>query len=101
MIFVINKKIIIENKINLNKTILILKKLLKNYKNHLKITRALIIKRTTYSAFVILQNQSFDDDNKDHDDGKNYSHDDKLCLCEKIHSFRKCLYIITKIKVFD
>jgi hypothetical protein len=96
--FVINRETILEDKIHRNEDLSTLKDLLKNFRNHLRTTRALISLMTNESshfAFATLMRHSFNDHRSDCD----HSHDDKFnlkCLCEKDHLYRDCLYILIK-----
>ncbi len=90
--FVVDREIILEDKIHRNENSSTLKDLLKNFRNHLRTTRALISLMTnesSHSAFATLMSRSSDD----------HSHDDKFnlkCLCERDHLYRDCFYILIK-----
>ncbi len=91
--FVVDRETILEDKIHRNENLSTLKDLLKNFRNHLRTTRALILLMTnesSHSAFATLQSHSSDCD---------HLHDDKFnlkCLCEENHLYRDCLYILIK-----
>ncbi len=90
--FVIDRETILKDKIHRNENLSTLKDLLKNFRNHLRTTRALISLMTNdnnHSTFATFQNNSSDD----------HSHDEKFnlkCLCEENHLYRNCLYILIK-----
>ncbi len=98
VVFVIDKKTILEDKIHRNENLSTLKDLLKNFRNHLRTIRALTSLMTndsSHSAFVTFQSHSSDNHSSDCD----HSHDEKSnlkCLCEDDHFYRDCLYILIK-----
>ncbi len=91
--FVIDREVILEDKIHRNENSHTLKDLLKNFRNHLRTARVLLSLMTnesSHSAFATLQSHSPDCD---------HSHDDKFnlkCLCEEDHLYRNCFYILIK-----
>ncbi len=96
--FVTDREIILENKIHRNENLSTLKDVLKNFRNHLRTTRALISLMTNESshfAFATLMRHSSDCHTSDCD----HSHDDKFnlkCLYEKDHLYKDCFYILIK-----
>ncbi len=101
MTFVTDKEAILNYELQQRKEPSFIRDLLKEFRNHLRITRALI-KKSTHSAFATLQENPPSDDSKDEDfkdsktskNFKNSSKNTKKCLCESNHSLRECLYIM-------
>ncbi len=82
-----------------------IRNLLEEFRNHLRIARALITKRATHEAFVTLQRKTSDDETTDQKSKKfsnrkleNRKSADRLCICEKKHLFKDCYYLIEKIR---
>jgi hypothetical protein len=100
--FVIDRKTILNHEMNQNKSSISIKNLLKEYRNHLRIARTLITKRTTHEAFATLQEKSFDekttDQEKKSEKSSNRKSENRSCLCEKKHSFSECYYLIEELR---
>jgi hypothetical protein len=87
VVFVIDRETILKDKISRNENSSTFKNLLKNFRNHLRTTRALIslmIHKRNHFAFATLQNHSSDEKIS------------KECLCENDHWYRNCSYILIK-----
>jgi hypothetical protein len=89
--FVVDREIILEDKIHRNENPPTLKDLLINFRNHLRTIRALISLMTnesSHSAFATLQSHLPHDPSDEKFNLK--------CLCERDHLYRDCLYILIK-----
>lgn len=95
MPFIAGREAITEDKIQQNGSPPTLKELLESYRNHLRTTRALNIMDATHSAFAKLQGEGPDATAHTHGDGDG---EKKTCLCGEAHAFRKCPYIIPKVR---
>lgn len=91
MTFVINRKTILKYKLQRIKTLFTLRNLLENYRNHFKTIKALINYNSSHEAFATLNDQLDLSEKKPSRD----------CLCEKIHSFKDCLYLIIGLRASD
>ncbi len=104
--FVFDKKTILNHEMNQKKSSTSIKNILKEFRNHLRIARALITKKITHEAFVTLQSKISDEEMTDQKKSKKFSnrkfenrkYDDRSCLCEKKHSFNDCFYLIENIR---
>ncbi len=106
--FVINKKTILNYKMNQNKFSTSIKSLLKEFRSHLRIARALIMKKAIYETSITLQkkskkNEKFDQVRKSNrfDQKTNRKFENRSCLCERNHKFKNCYYLIKKFRSID
>jgi hypothetical protein len=108
--FVFDRKTILNHEMNQKKSSTSIRNILKEFRNHLRIARTLITKRTTHEAFVTLQNKISDEKTIDQEkESKKFSnrkfenrkYDDRSCLCEKKHSFNDCFYLIENIRSIE
>jgi hypothetical protein len=93
---------------NQNKFLTSIRNLLKEFRNHLRIARALIVRRATHEAFVTLQEKSKKDEKSDQekksdrfDQKANRKLENRSCLCERNHKFKSCYYLIKKLRSID
>jgi hypothetical protein len=63
--FVFDRKTILNHEMNQNKLSTSIKNLLEEFRNHLRIARTLITKRTIHEAFATLQEKSSNDETTD------------------------------------
>jgi hypothetical protein len=98
--FVFNKKTILNHEMNQNKSSTSIKNLLKEFRNHLRIARALITKKAIHEAFVTLQDKTQNENTIDQKSEKieNRKIENRFCLCDKKHLFKDCYYLIEKIR---
>jgi hypothetical protein len=96
--FVFDRETILNHEINQNKSSTSIKDLLKEFRNHFRIARALITKKATHEAFVALQSKT---QNKDTTDQKSKKIENRSCLCDKKHLFKDCYYLIEKIRSIE
>jgi hypothetical protein len=79
-----------------------IKNLLKEFRNHLRIARTFIIKRTIHKAFATLQEKSSNDETTDQEkESKKFSNrkiENRSCLCDQKHSFNECYYLIEELR---
>jgi hypothetical protein len=95
--FVVDREIILKDKIHRNEDSSTLKDLLENFRNHLRTARALTSLMTndsSHSAFATFQGNSSDDHSHDH--GSNQQKSNLKCLCGDDHLYRDCPYILIK-----
>jgi hypothetical protein len=108
--FVFERKTILNHEMNSRKFSTSIKNLLEEFRNHLRIARALITKRTTHEAFATLQEKSSNDEITDQKKEsvkllnrkfENRKYDDRSCLCDKKHSFNECYYLIEELRSIE
>ncbi len=107
--FVFDRETILNHEMNQRKSSTSIRNILKEFRNHLRIARALIIKRATHETFVTLQNKISDEKTTDQKESEKFSnrkfenrkYDDRFCLCEKKHSFNDCFYLIENIRSIE
>ena len=98
--YVAIQKLLIKYFIKRIEKTIIMKKLLKNYQNYVKLIRILIeLKKISHSIFAILQSES--SDSKIQKNEKNEKKSNKKCLYNEKHSLFKCFYLISIICLFD
>jgi hypothetical protein len=85
----------------------LIKDILEQFRNHFRIVRTLITKKTTHEAFATLQKKISNEETTDQEKQsekfsnrkvENRKYDDHSCLCEKKHSFNDCFYLIENIR---
>jgi hypothetical protein len=89
---------------NQNKSSTSIKNLLKEFRNHLRIARALITKRAIHEAFTTLQEKLSNDetiDQKRSEQFSNRKNKNRSCLCDRKHSFSECYYLIEKLRLTE
>ena len=95
--YVAAQKFLIEYAIKREDETLIMKKLIENFRNHVRLIRMLATseKNTSHSAFAILQGES-PDQSFQKEGGKSEKTDksEKKCLCDFFHVWFKCYYLI-------
>ncbi len=104
--FVFDKKTILNHEMHQSKSSTSIKDLLKEFRNHLRIARALITKRATHEAFATLQEKSSNEKTTDQKKSRKFSNrrfenskiENRSCLCDKKHLFKDCYYLIEKIR---
>jgi hypothetical protein len=105
--FVSDRKTILNHEMNQKKSSTSIRDILEEFRNHLRIARTLITKKTTHEAFVTLQSKISDEKRTDQEKEsekfsnrkfENRKYDDRSCLCEKKHSFNDCFYLIENIR---
>jgi hypothetical protein len=101
--FMSDKKTILNHEMNQNKSSTLIKKILKEFRNHLRSARALITKKATHEAFVTLQNKTQNENTIDQKSEKieNRKIENRSCLCDKKHLFKDCYYLIEKIRSIE
>jgi hypothetical protein len=101
--FVFDKETILNHEMNQRKFSTSIRNLLKEFRNHLRIARALITKRTTHETFVTLQSKTQNENTTDQKSEKigNRKIENRSCLCDKKHLFKDCYYLIEKIRSIE
>jgi hypothetical protein len=97
--FVTDREAILKDKISRNEDPPTLKNLLKNFRNHLRTTRALASLMTddsSHEAFATLQEKS---DGETTDQKRDEKIEISLCLCETAHRFSECSFIRLSIRL--
>ncbi len=104
--FVFDKKTILNHEMNQRKSSTSIKNILEEFRNHLRIARALITKKTTHEAFATLQKKFSNEKTTDQKKSQKFSNrrfenskiENRSCLCDKKHLFKDCYYLIEKIR---
>jgi hypothetical protein len=100
--FVFERTTILNHEMNQNKFSTSIKFFLKEFRNHLRIARTLITKRTIHEAFATLQEKSSNDETTDQEkDSEKFSNrkiENRSCLCDRKHSFNECYYLIKEFR---
>jgi hypothetical protein len=100
--FVFERKTILNHEMNQDKSSTSIKNLLEEFRNHLRIARALITKKTTHEAFATLQEKSSSDEITDQEKKSekfsNHKIENRSYLCDRKHSFSECYYLIEKLR---
>ncbi len=100
--FVFDKKTILNHEMNQKKFSTSIRDFLEEFRNHLRIARALITKRTTHEAFATLQKKSSNDETTDQEkESEKFSNrkpENRSCLCDRKHSFNECYYLIEELR---
>jgi hypothetical protein len=99
--FVFKRKTILNYEMNQNKFSTSIRNLLEEFRNHFRIAKTLITKRTTHEAFATLQEKSSDEKIIDQKKSKKLSNrkfENRSCLCDRKHSFNECYYLIEKLR---
>jgi hypothetical protein len=103
--FMFNRETILNHEMNQNKSSTSIKNLLEEFRNHLRIARALITKRTTHEAFATLQEKSSNDETTDQEKESekvsNRKIENRSCLCDRKHSFNECYYLIEELRSIE
>ncbi len=101
--FVFDRETILNHEMNQSKSSTSIKDLLKEFRNHLRIARALITKRASHEAFVTLQSKTQNENTTDQKSEKieNRKIENRFCLCDKKHLFKDCYYLIEKIRSIE
>ncbi len=87
--FVIDRKTILIHEINQSKLSTSIRNILKEFRNHLRIARALITRRATHETFVTLQKKNSENENNDKSDQSKKS-DKNQSSNRKIEKFLGC-----------
>jgi DNA repair ATPase RecN len=100
--FVFERKTILNHEMNQNKFSTSIRNLLEEFRNHLRIARTLITKRTTHEAFATLQEKSSNDETTDQEkESEKFSNrkiENRSCLCDTKHSLNECYYLIEELR---
>jgi alpha-galactosidase/6-phospho-beta-glucosidase family protein len=99
--FVFERKTILNHEMNQNKSSTSIRNLLEEFRNHLRIARTLITKRTTHEAFATLQEKSSNDETTDQKKSEKFSNrkiENRSCLCNRKHLFNECYFLIEKLR---
>jgi hypothetical protein len=102
--FVFERETILNHEMNQDKFSTSIKIFLKEFRNHLRIARALITKKTTHEAFATLQEKSSNDETIDQKRSKKSSNrkiQNRSCLCDRKHSFNECYYLIEELRSIE
>jgi hypothetical protein len=81
-----------------------IRNLLEEFRNHLRIARALITKKTTHEAFATLQEKSSNDETTDQKKSEKFSIrkiENRSCLRDRKHSFNECYYLIEELRLIE
>jgi hypothetical protein len=104
--FVFDKETILNHEMNQRKSSTSIRNLLEEFRNYLRIARALITKKATHEAFATLQEKSSNEKTIDRKKSEKFSNrrfenskiENRFCLCDKKHLFKDCYYLIEKIR---
>jgi hypothetical protein len=103
--FVIDRETILNHEMNQKKSSTSIRDFLEEFRNHLRIARALITKKTTHEAFATLQRKTSNEKTTDQKSKKfsnrkfeNRNFEERSCICDKKHFFKDCYYLIEKIR---
>jgi hypothetical protein len=99
--FVFKRKTILNHEMNQKKSSTSIKDFLKEFRNHLRIARTLITKRTIHEALTTLQEKSSNNETIDQKRSKKFSNrkiENRSCLYDRKHSFNECYYLIEKLR---
>jgi hypothetical protein len=99
--FVFERKTILNHEMNQKKSSTSIKDFLEEFRNHLRIARTLITKKTTHEVFVKVQEKSSNDETIDQKKSKKFSNrkiKNRSCLCNRKHSFNECYYLIKELR---
>jgi hypothetical protein len=99
--FVFERETILNHEMNQRKSSMSIRDLLEEFRNHLRIARALITKKTTHEAFATLQEKSSNDETTDQKESEKFSNrkiENRSCLCDRKHSFNECYYLIEELR---
>jgi hypothetical protein len=108
--FVFDRKMILNHEMNQKKFSTLIRNFLEEFRNHLRIARTLITKKTTHEAFATLQEKSSNDETTDQEKEsekfsnrkfENRKYDDRSCLCDRKHSFNECYYLIEELRSIE
>jgi Na+-transporting methylmalonyl-CoA/oxaloacetate decarboxylase gamma subunit len=107
--FVSDRETILNHEMNQSKSSTSIRNLLEEFRNHLRIARALITKKTTHEAFATLQEKSSEEKTIDQKESEKFSnrkfenrkYDDRPCLCDRKHSFNECYYLIEELRSIE
>jgi hypothetical protein len=107
--FVSDRETILNHEMNQRKFSTSIRDLLKKFRNHLRIARALITKRATHEAFATLQEKSSNEKTTDQKESEKFSTrrfenskiENRSCLCDRKHLFKDCYYLIEKIRSIE
>jgi hypothetical protein len=101
--FMFERKTILNHEMNQRKSSTLIKHLLKEFRNHLRIARTLITKRATHEAFATLQEKSSNEKKFDQKSKKlsNRKFENRSCLCDKKHLFNECYFLIEKLRSIE
>jgi hypothetical protein len=107
--FVFKRKTILNHEMNQSKFSTLIRNLLEEFRNHLRIARALITKKATHEAFATLQEKSSNEKMTDQKESRKFSNrrienskiENRSCLCDRKHLFKDCYYLIEKIRLIE
>jgi hypothetical protein len=107
--FVFKRKTILNHEMNKKKFSTSIKNLLEEFRNHLRIARTLITKKSIHEAFATLQEKSSNEKTIDQKKSEKFSNrrfenskiENRSCLCDKKHLFKDCYYLIEKIRSIE
>jgi hypothetical protein len=89
---------------NQSKSSTSIRNLLEEFRNHLRIARALITKKAIHETLATLQEKSSNDettDQKKSEKVSNRKNENRSCLCDRKHSFSECYYLIEKLRSIE
>jgi hypothetical protein len=106
--FVFERKTILNYEMNQSKSSTSIRNLLE-FRNHLRIAQALIIKRATHETFATLQEKSSNEKTTDQKKSEKFSNrrfenskiENRSCLYDRKHLFKDCYYLIEKIRSIE
>jgi hypothetical protein len=99
--FVFERETILNHEMNQKKFSTSIRNLLEEFRNHLRIARALITKKATHEAFATLQEKSSNNETTDQKKSEKFSNrkiENRSCLCDRKHSFNECFYLIEELR---
>ncbi len=107
--FMSDKERILNHEMNQKKSSTSIRNLLEEFRNHLRIARALITKKATHEAFATLQEKSSNEKTTDQKESEKSSNrrfenskiENRSCLCDRKHLFKDCYYLIEKIRSIE
>jgi hypothetical protein len=101
---VFKRKTILNHEMNQSKSSTLIRNLLEEFRNHLRIARTLITKKTIHEAFATLQEKSSNDETTDQKRSEKFLNrkiENRSCLCERKHSFNECYYLIEELRSIE
>jgi hypothetical protein len=103
--FVFERKTIFNHEMNQKKFSTSIRDLLEEFRNHFRIARTLITKKTIHEAFAILQRKSSNDEiidqEKESEKFSNRKFENRSCLCDRKHLFNECYYLIKEFRSIE
>ncbi len=102
--FVFEKETILNHEMNQKKSSTSIRNFLEEFRNHFRIARTLITKKTTHETFATLQEKSLNDETTYQKKSEKFSNrkiENRSCLCDRKHSFNECYYLIEELRSIE